>query len=418
MPDRSKVAFFYLNLLFGGFMLSLTGVSIRVCWLLFFAAISLVGTNAPAADKTIRVATFNVSLNRDQQRALIVELEKGESLQVRRIAETIQRVRPDIILLNEFDYDADRKAIGLFQKNFLAVSQHEQQPIEYPYQFTAPVNTGVLTGFDLNDNGSKNDPDDAFGFGRFPGQYGMVVLSQYPIDEKRVRTFQKFLWQQMPDALLPIDPETHKLYYSEDILEKFRLSSKSHWDVPIQIDQQTVHFLVSHPTPPVFDGAEDRNGRRNHDEIRFWADYIDPKRSSYIVDDLGGEGGLGQDALFVIAGDMNADPLDGDSSQQAIRQLLDHPLINSKNIPSSSGASQAAQTQGGKNLLHLGDSAHDTGDFRDDTTGNMRIDYVLPSPQLQVTDAQVFWPTPTDPGNELLRASDHRLVWIDFHWKN
>jgi hypothetical protein len=43
-------------------------------------------------------------------------------------------------------------------------------------------------------------------------------------------------------------------------LEVFRLSSKSHWDVPIVIGRKTVHFLVSHPTPPVFDGPEDRNG--------------------------------------------------------------------------------------------------------------------------------------------------------------
>ena len=56
----------------------------------------------------------------------------------------------------------------------------------------------------------------------------------------------------------------------------FRLSSKSHWDVPIRIGRETVHFLVSHPTPPVFDGPEDRNGTRNHDEIRFWADYVGP----------------------------------------------------------------------------------------------------------------------------------------------
>ena len=41
---------------------------------------------------------------------------------------------------------------------------------------------------------------------------------------------------------------------------------------------QTVHVLASHPTPPTFDGAEDRNGRRNHDEIRFWADYVSPGR--------------------------------------------------------------------------------------------------------------------------------------------
>ena len=63
-------------------------------------------------------------------------------------------------------------------------------------------------------------------------------------------------------------------WYNADELAIFPLSSKSHWDVPIDIDGTVVHFLVSHPTPPVFDGPEDRNGTRNADEIRLWADYI------------------------------------------------------------------------------------------------------------------------------------------------
>ena len=94
----------------------------------------------------------------------------------------------------------------------------------------------------------------------------------------------------------------------------FRLSSKSHWDVPVEVGGRTVHVLASHPTPPTFDGAEDRNGRRNHDEIRFWADYVRPGAGSgYIYDDAGGTGGLKPGSSFVILGDQNADPLDGDS---------------------------------------------------------------------------------------------------------
>ena len=129
------------------------------------------------------------------------------------------------------------------------------------------------------------DPDAAFGFGFFPGQFGMAVFSQHPIDDDPIRTFQLFLWKDMPGALLPDDPATagEADWCSPDELEVFRLSSKSHWDVPIRIENKTVHFLVSHPTPPVFDGPEDRNGTRNHDEIRFWSDYIIPSRSNVSV---------------------------------------------------------------------------------------------------------------------------------------
>ena len=101
----------------------------------------------------------------------------------------------------------------------------------------------------------------------------MVVYSRYPIDTAAVRTFQLFKWKDMPGNLIPTP------FYSPDEVEILRLSSKSHWDVPIRIGRKTVHFLVSHPTPPVFDGPEDRNGRRNNDEIRFWADYISPGKS-------------------------------------------------------------------------------------------------------------------------------------------
>ena len=85
----------------------------------------------------------------------------------------------------------------------------------------------------------------------------------------------------MPGNLIPAG------FYDPEELDVFRLSSKNHVDVPVKIDNGTVHFLVSHPTPPVFDGPEDRNGTRNHDEIRFWADYVDPARSGYIYDDDG-----------------------------------------------------------------------------------------------------------------------------------
>jgi hypothetical protein len=270
----------------------------------------------------------------------------------------------------------------------------------------------------LNKDGVVGGPDDAFGFGFFPGQYGMVVYSQYPIAYDNMRTFQHFLWRDMPNAMLPINPNTGESWYDEGDLAVFRLSSKSHWDVPIVIGPKTVHFLVSHPTPPVFDGAEDRNGTRNNDEIRFWADYISPARSGYIYDDNGVSGGLPAGAMFVIAGDQNSDPYDGDSVPGSIQQLLNHPLINNGVIPDSAGGVEQSILQGGANTTHLGNPAYDTADFADTTPGNLRADYVLPRKNLPVGDAGVFWPTSDDPlfhlvGTFPFPSSDHRLVWLD-----
>nr|BFF19813.1 endonuclease/exonuclease/phosphatase family protein [Promicromonospora thailandica] len=335
----------------------------------------------------------------------------------------IQHADPDVVLLNEFDYSAGADpyaAADLFRQNYLEVPQGTGEPVEYPYAFVAPVNTGVPSGFDLNNDGTVGGGDDALGFGLFPGQYGMLVLSKYPIQHRAVRTFQHFRWQDMPGALLPDDPATPAPadWYSAEELAVLPLSSKSHWDVPVRVGRETVHVLAAHPTPPSFDGAEDRNGLRNHDEIRFWADYVRGGRQArYLYDDAGRRGGLRPGSSFVVAGDYNADPLDGDSVDAAIGQLLDHPRITDPGA-TSAGAAEAAALQAGANLTHRGDAALDTADFADTTPGNLRVDYVLPSRDLRVRGAGVFWPVAADPLSRLtgvfpFPSSDHRLTWTD-----
>lgn len=369
--------------------------------------------------ETLRVATYNLSLNRNAAGQLVTDLSTTANPQARTVAEVIQRTDPDVVLLNEFDYVEGGVAVDLFRENYLEVGQNGAAPVEYPYAFVAPSNTGVASGFDLNNNGAIGGGDDAFGFGAYEGQYGMVVLSKHPIATDEVRTFQHFLWKDMPGALLPDDPATDAPadWYSPDELDVLRLSSKSHWDVPIEVGRRTVHILASHPTPPTFDGPEDRNGLRNHDEIRFWADYVTPGKGRYIYDDEGDRGGLRPASSFVIVGDQNADPLDGDSVDAAIDQLLDNRRIVDPR-PASAGAVEAAELQGGANLLHRGDPAFDTADFADGAPGNLRADYVLPSRDLRPRDAGVFWPVQADPLSALtgvfpFPSSDHRLVWVD-----
>jgi hypothetical protein len=378
--------------------------------------------DARTGPTTVRFATFNASLNRNTAGELAAELATPGSPQPSAVAEIIQNARPEVLLINEFDFDP--AALDLFRTNYLEVPQNGAEPIMYDYSYIAPSNTGVYSGFDLDNSGAAGDfvPNDSFGFGFFPGQFGMAVLSMHPIDHDAVRTFQHFLWADMPGALLPDDPATPEPadWYSDEELAVLRLSSKSHWDVPIEIGGTTVHFLVSHPTPPVFDGPEDRNGTRNHDEIRFWADYIGPGKQagSYIYDDDGRSGGLAPGAKFVIAGDLNSDPFDGDSIPGSAQLLLDHPLVNTRTTPSSEGAVEQAALQGGANATHVGDPQYDTADFADTAPGNLRADYVLPRKNLRIVDAGVYWPLSTDPafgpvGTFPFPASDHRLVWVD-----
>ena len=408
--------------------------------LVFAVAVLLLALAVPSAttarSETVRFATFNASLNRNVAGQALSDLSAPGNAQANAVAEIIQRIRPDVLLINEFDFEPNNALADAFQANYLGVSLHGTDPIHYPYVFVAPSNTGVSSGFDLNNNGVADTTpgdgsygDDSFGFGLFPGQFGMAVFSMYPIDFGNVRTFQTFLWKDMPGARLPDDPTTQAPsdWYSPAELAVFRLSSKSHWDVPVEIGGKTVHFLVSHPTPPVFDGPEDRNGTRNFDEIRFWADYITPgSRSRYIYDDDGQRGGLKPGERFVIAGDQNSDPLDGDSIPGSIQQLIEHPLVNTKSTPSSAGGQYWAEVQDALNDTHRSNPLFDTADFCDTAVpppcsgpGNLRADYVLPRKNLKIVDAGVFWPDGNDPLLYLtgtgfpVPSSDHRAVWVD-----
>jgi hypothetical protein len=431
-------------------------------------ALALLAATGAAHAETVRFATFNASLNRDASGQLLSDLANplaagGVSTtvanriqQAHNVAEIAQRVNADVLLVNEFDFDLDgtptassvatglgysSNGAKLFQDNFLSAGHGNAvrgltSGIEYAYRYTPNTNTGLASGFDLNNNGVIAGGDDAFGFGNYGGQYGFTIYSKYEI--VGVRSFQNFLWKDMPGNLLTNDPsagaDNLSTFYSADEINALRLSSKNHVDVTVRINGQDVHFLTAHPTPPTFDGAEDRNGKRNHDEIRFWADYI--KGAAYIQDDQGVSGGLAAGAKFVIAGDYNADPRDGDSFQGAINQLLDDPLVNTSLTPASAGGTAAAtypSNNGTANQSHAGDPQFDTADFSDSAPGNLRVDYVLPSANLEMTDAGIFWPVDPDTstpntGGDLfdlvgtfrdpnlyanLASSDHKAVWVD-----
>ena len=364
------------------------------------------------ASYDLRIATFNIAMGLQEEGQLGQNLATGQELRLQQVAEILQRVRPDIVVLNEFDYDPDYIAADLFNEHYLAKSWNGQQTIQYPYSYRGPVNTGVDSGLDLDGNGKTGEPQDAWGYGSFPGQYGMLVLSRFPIRQEATRTFRHFPWSALPAAQRPLNPDGSS-YYPDDIWKQLRLSSKSHWDLLIDVNGRDLHFLVHHPTPPVFDGPEDRNGKRNFDENRFWIEYLGRGDRNYMVDDKGGTGGLDKGALFVIAGDLNADPMDGDSANGAIGQLLAFPLINASCTPLSSGGREASVVQGDKNRQHKGDPATDTSDFNDEHTGNLRLDYVLPSADITVRNCGVFWPAGGEAGHDLSSASDHRLVWLD-----
>jgi prophage tail gpP-like protein len=112
--------------------------------------------NTKEVSQLLKVATFNASMeatNYAKQGQLVKgnelskHLHNGQHLQIQNIAEIIQRLRPDIVLLNEFDYSNQSATDAQnFIMHYLKKSQNNNEPIDYPYFYTAPVNTGVDSG--------------------------------------------------------------------------------------------------------------------------------------------------------------------------------------------------------------------------------------------------------------------------------
>lgn len=362
--------------------------------------------------QTLRMAQFNIALFRDKPGQLQSESRFPNSTQLQLIAATLQHIDADIVLLNEFDHDATYETYININEHYFQVPQTQyfsSSGLDYPHVYAPPSNTGLLSGVDINKDGKVELPEDAFGYGLFEGQYAFVVFSKYPIMKDEIRTFQRFLWKNMPNNRIPNG------VFTDNVIDVFRLSSKNHADIPIALPSgRIIHLLASHPTPPGFDSAADENGRRNADEIRFWADYITPQHSGYIYDDAGVTGGLKflgntSDDVFFVAGDQNSEPYDGDSIKESIGALLSrYNVVDPR--PRGEGGMESEHNPPGS----AGNPAFDT--FFSPDVGNLRLDYIIPSDNVDVINAQVFWPSESDPLAVLTngtQTSDHRAIFVD-----
>jgi len=374
------------------------------------------GSEEAGPGDTIRFAMFNIWEMSTEKITDIDANGAGRDEQLKAAAEIIREVRPDVLMLNEIDHDYEAlhagKLISLNAHRFNdAYLNRGEEPLDYPFIYAAPCNTGILAGKDLDhngevateeDRGSREHGGDSYGYGEYPGQYSMAILSRYPLQGDRVRSFQRFLWKDLPDHLIPTE------WYTADEIDVLRLSSKSHWDIPVTIGQKSIHMLMSHPTPPIFDGEENRNGRRNYDEIRMWVHYID--NDSVMIDDSGVRGGLADGESFIIAGDLNAAPHGAKlkNGRLAIDQLLKHARI--------SDCRELLISPGALNGREPGPPGFIEGRTAGWGERGLRIDHMLPSIDLKPVRGGVFWPdTLVDAHGSALakRASDHRMIWLD-----
>ncbi len=366
-------------------------------------------------------------------------------IQIRNIAAIIQKNRPDVLFLSEFNNDGvgqNMAALEGFQKNYLGVSQSMNsvdggamlEPIQYPFVQNYATNTGLDPKLNLSHASSPSfNPDDAYGFGFYHGQYAFALMSKFEIDTQNTRTFQTFLRKDLPEAVNPtVNQCTKPLpdglscgdpWFTGDNWNKVRLSSKNHVDAPIFIPTnkgiKTIHALLSHPTPPAFDSFSDNNKYRNSDEITFWDHYVSGE--SFFYDDKGGTGGFKGES-FVIMGDLNADPAFGTATVpffNGIQTLTNNPKLNLD--LSQSNALFTPVSQGA--MKEANPKRHPHPETRTSTFGS-RVDYALASADLSLIKTGVYWQAENQIGRLLFNdprvgkrgtdkevSSDHRFVW-------
>ncbi len=374
--------------------------------LLVLITFCMIGQAAIAAQNNpvaLRIATFNVEDVRSS------DLDTPDNPRLKQIAAIIQRMRPNVLLLSEIAIRQDNTQTNAdrFVELYLGVSQGDGlRPIAFD-TYTPASNTGIHSGFDLDNSGAittsipEQTPmqtdagraygNDCFGFGIFPGQYAMALLvnPKLTIQTEQIRTFQEFLWKDLPNHHTPTNLDG-SAWYSPEEWDAFRLSSKNFVDAPILLPNgSTLHALISHPTPPAFDGREGRNKHRNHDEIMLIRNYIDNNQDLY--DDQGRIGGLEAGSSFVIMGDLNADPSDGSS----LELVMVTKILTSKRLA--------------KDAFPSSDIVIDRLDQTDTARFRLRVDYVLPSRDITITKSGVW--RMNDSETEF--PSDHFPVWIE-----
>ncbi|MFK7880942.1 endonuclease/exonuclease/phosphatase family protein [Roseobacter sp.] len=348
----------------------------------YLIAVGLLVLCTDAGAENLRIASFNTELQRKGPGLLLRDIARGDDDQVMATLRIITAADADIIALQSFDYDLTGEALSAYAQALAGMG------LDYPFQFAARPNTGMPTGLDMDGDGHLGDPRDTQSYGQFSGQGGMAILSKFPIDYVALQDFSSTLWRDVPDAMLPYTDEG--AFPSAAAQEIQRLSTTGHWVVPIDVPKLgRVTLMTFHASPPVFDGPEDRNGKRNHDEIVFWQHYLDEAF------------GPAPRERFVLLGDFNQDRRGGEGIKAAISSILDDPRLQDP-MPQSKGS-----------VLVSGDP-FDTVDWTDPEPGNLRVDYVLPSSDWRVLDSGVLWPDrATELGEDAMLASRHRLVWID-----
>jgi hypothetical protein len=237
------------------------------------------------------------------------------------------------------------------------------------------------------------------GWGEFEGRFNTAVISRFPILRDQARIVTDVAWEDLPDNKIALMKQQTNI----DVPAGFPLFEKGLHVVPVQIGAQVLHLVLLHTVSPAFDPI---NPYRNYDELRGLKLFLDGQ--------LPGVEPLPPEAKFIVIGDLNADPDDGDGLSGAIQQVLEHPSLVAW-MPEGAGT----KGNNGKYNTYLSGCGNDDGMIPPDPTlkFQMQLDYMLPSSTVgQPLGGEIFFPdfeTDKDAYDLACNASDHRLLSME-----
>lgn len=328
------------------------------------------------------------------------------------MAQVLDRFRPDILSINELQFDIENvpeaglpgapstvqpgDACQAKNARRLADRLHALNPeLRYDYAVVAMGNSGVefQTTEEVADN-FKVRPDE------FLGRYSLGLISRYPILHDQVRVLHDLAWHDLPGNSIDAIREDLDI----EVPEGYWLFEKAIVVVPIDVNGSILHVVLLHP---MTSGFHPMNPYRNHDELRALQLWLAGEL------DAPGWEPLPEDAMFVLIGDWNVDPEDGDGDRASLPQVLSSPRVVT-HFPEGEGGTKGVNPR--RNTFLSGCGREDgTLPWNPQNKMQMQLDYMLPSTTIgQPTESGIFWPTyPSEDWNLACRASDHRLMWED-----
>ena len=304
----------------------------------------------------MRFAAYDAGLGRKGPGAMLLDLRRADDDQAEAALAVIAAADADVILLADVDWDHGGAGLAMLRERLAEAGR------DYPHALALAPNSGRPSGLDLDGDGRLGGPRDSMGYGWFTGDSGLALLSRLPLGEPR--DLGGVLWADraetdglMPDAGRGTVP----------------LATTAQWVVPLAGRGASVVTMAA--GTPVFDGPEDRNGLRNAAELALVAE---------LAAEVEGP---------VVMGRANLDPERGQGRREAVTALLSHPALQDPRPAAADGA---------------------TGTVVWESTGPMRVDYVLPARGWRVLGAGVLGAAEDDPLHEAaVAAGPARLVWVD-----